>query len=56
MKRRNNYIASTLVLALGLMVGFPTTARPQFGKGTERIFKSPDKFISPIASIPQMVE
>lgn len=56
MKRRNNYIASTLVLALGLMVGFPTTARPQSGKGTVRIFKSPDKFISPIASIPQMVE
>lgn len=56
MKRRNNYIASTLVLALGLMVGFPTEARPQSGKGTVRIFKSPDKFISPIASIPQMVE
>lgn len=56
MKRRNNYIASTLVLALVLMVGFPTTARPQSGKGTVRIFKSPDKFISPIASIPQMVE
>lgn len=56
MKRRNNYIASTLVLALILMVGFPTTARPQSGKGTVRIFKSPDKFISPIASIPQMVE
>lgn len=56
MKRRNNYIASTLVLALGLMVGFPTTARPQFGKGTVRIFKSPDKLIPPIISIPEIVK
>ena len=29
MKRRNIYIASTLVLALVLMVGFPTSAKPQ---------------------------
>lgn len=56
MKRRNNYIASTLVLALGLMVGFPTTARPQFGKGTVRIFKSPDKFTPSIIHSLQMVE
>ena len=33
MKRRNIYIASTLVLALVLMVGFPTSARPQVLKG-----------------------
>lgn len=32
MKRRNSNIASTLVLALVLMVGFPTSARPQIGK------------------------
>ena len=56
MKRRNIYIASTLVLALVLMVGFPTSARPQISKGTVRFFKSPDKFISPIVIIPQMVE
>lgn len=33
MKRRNIYIASTLVLALVLMVGFPTSAKPQVLKG-----------------------
>lgn len=47
MKRRNNYIASTLVLALGLMVGFPTTARPQilrtFIKGVVKRLNSPAK-------------
>lgn len=32
MKRRNSNIASTLVLALVLMVGFPTSARPQILK------------------------
>lgn len=52
MKRRNNYIASTLVLALVLMVGFP----PQISKGAVGIIKSPDKFISPIVKIPKMVE
>lgn len=56
MKRRNNYIASTLVLALVLMVGFPTSARPQISKGAVGIIKSPDKFISPIVKIPKMVE
>lgn len=56
MKRRNNYIASTLVLALVLMVGFPTSARPQISKGAVGIIKSPDKFISPIVIIPKMVE
>lgn len=56
MKRRNIYIASTLVLALVLMVGFPTSARPQIGKGTVRTFKSPAKFISPIASVPQIAK
>lgn len=56
MKRRNSNIASTLVLALVLMVGFPTSARPQIGKGSVRIIKSPDKFISPIVKIPKMVE
>ena len=56
MKRRNIYIASTLVLALVLMVGFPTSARPQISKGTVRIIKSPGKFISPIAQIPQIVK
>lgn len=47
MKRRNNYIASTLVLALGLMVGFPTSARPQvlknFIKGVVKRLNSPAK-------------
>lgn len=56
MKRRNSYIASTLVLALVLMVGFPTSARPQIPKGTVRSFKSPDKFISTIVKIPQIVK
>lgn len=56
MKRRNNYIASTLVLALVLMVGFPTSARPQIGNGTVRIFKSPDKFTPSIIHSLQMVE
>ena len=35
MKRRNSYIASTLVLALVLMVGFPTSATP----GLERFYQ-----------------
>lgn len=56
MKRRNIYIASTLVLALVLMVGFPTSARPQIGNGTVRIFKSPDKFTPSIIHNLQMVE
>lgn len=56
MKRRNSYIASTLVLALVLMVGFPTSARPQIGNGTVRIFKSPDKFTPSIIHSLQMVE
>lgn len=56
MKRRNIYIASTLVLALVLMVGFPTSARPQIGNGTVRIFKSPDKFTPSIIHSLQMVE
>lgn len=56
MKRRNNYIASTLVLALGLMVGFPTTARPQTGKGIVGKFKSHGKLIPPIISIPEIVK
>lgn len=47
MKRRNIYIASTLVLALVLMVGFPTTARPQvlksFIKGVVKRLNSPAK-------------
>lgn len=47
MKRRNNYIASTLVLALVLMVGFPTSARPQilrtFIKGVVKRLNSPAK-------------
>lgn len=47
MKRRNSYIASTLVLALVLMVGFPTSARPQvlksFIKGVVKRFNSPAK-------------
>lgn len=47
MKRRNIYIASTLVLALVLMVGFPTSARPQilktFIKGVMKRLNSPAK-------------
>lgn len=47
MKRRNSYIASTLVLALVLMVGFPTSARPQvlkgFIKGVVKRINSPAK-------------
>lgn len=47
MKRRNSYIASTLVLALVLMVGFPTSARPQvlkgFIKGVVKRLNSPAK-------------
>ena len=46
-KRRNSYIASTLVLALVLMVGFPTSARPQvlkgFIKGVVKRLNSPAK-------------
>lgn len=53
MKRRNNYIASTLVLALILMVGFPTTARPQIGKIKVGKF---GKYLSPIASVPQILK
>lgn len=56
MKRRNNYIASTLVLALVLMVGFPTSARPQISKIKVGKFKSPDMFIPPIVKIPQTVK
>lgn len=47
MKRRNIYIASTLVLAMVLMVGFPTSARPQvlkgFIKGVVKRLNSPAK-------------
>lgn len=47
MKRRNSYIASTLVLALVLMVGFPTSAKPQvlkgFIKGVVKRLNSPAK-------------
>ena len=47
MKRRNSNIASTLVLALVLMVGFPTSARPQilktFIKGVVKRLNSPAK-------------
>ena len=56
MKRRNSYIASTLVLALVLMVGFPTSARPQTGKGIVGKFKSHGKLIPPIISIPEIVK
>lgn len=56
MKRRNIYIASTLVLALVLMVGFPTEARPQISKIKVGKFKSPDMFIPPIVKIPQTVK
>lgn len=47
MKRRNSNIASTLVLALVLMVGFPTSAKPQvlkgFIKGVVKRLNSPVK-------------
>ncbi len=47
MKRRNSNIASTLVLALVLMVGFPTSAKPQvlkgFIKGVVKRLNSPAK-------------
>lgn len=56
MKRRNIYIASTLVLALVLMVGFPTSTRPQISKIKVGKFKSPDMFIPPIVKIPQTVK
>lgn len=56
MKRRNIYIASTLVLALVLMVGFPTSARPQTGKGIVGKFKSHGKLIPPIISVPEIVK
>lgn len=56
MKRRNNYIASTLVLALVLMVGFPTEARPQFGKGMVKTPNSYVKFTPSITHSLQMVE
>lgn len=56
MKRRNIYIASTLVLALVLMVGFPTSVRPQISKIKVGKFKSPDMFIPPIVKIPQTVK
>lgn len=56
MKRRNSYIASTLVLALVLMVGFPTTARPQFGKGMEKTPNSYTKIMSSFTHSLQMVE
>lgn len=55
MKRRNNYIASTLVLALVLMVGFPTSARPQIHVKV----KTPNLYVNIIPSITkiqQMVE
>ena len=48
MKRRNSYIASTLVLALVLMVGFPTSARPQIGKGMVR---TPNSYVKIMPSI-----
>lgn len=56
MKRRNIYIASTLVLALVLMVGFPTSARPQFGKGTVKTPNSYVKIMSSFTHSLQMVE
>lgn len=55
MKRRNSYIASTLVLALVLMVGFPTSARPQIHVKV----KTPNSYVNiipSIAKIQQMVE
>lgn len=56
MKRRNSYIASTLVLALVLMVGFPTSARPQIGKGMVRTPNSYVKIMSSFTHSLQMVE
>lgn len=47
MKRRNIYIASTLVLALVLMVGFPTSARPQIHVKV----KTPNLYVNIIPSI-----
>lgn len=55
MKRRNSNIASTLVLALVLMVGFPTSARPQIHVKV----KTPNLYVNIIPSITkiqQMVE
>lgn len=55
MKRRNIYIASTLVLALVLMVGFPISARPQIHVKV----KTPNSYVNiipSIAKIQQMVE
>lgn len=55
MKRRNSYIASTLVLALVLMVGFPTSARPQIHVKVKT--RNPYANIIPsIGKIQQMVE
>lgn len=56
MKRRNIYIASTLVLALVLTVGFPTSAKPQIGKGMVRTPNSYAKIIPSIVKIPQTVK
>lgn len=56
MKRRNIYIASTLVLALVLMVGFPTSARPQFGNGMVKTPNSYVKIMSSFTHSLQMVE
>lgn len=47
MKRRNSNIASTLVLALVLMVGFPTSARPQIHVKV----KTPNLYVNIIPSI-----
>lgn len=55
MKRRNIYIASTLVLALVLMVGFPTSARPQIHVKV----KTPNSYVKIMSSFThslQMVE
>lgn len=56
MKRRNSNIASTLVLALVLMVGFPTSARPQFGNGMVKTPNSYVKIMSSFTHSLQMVE
>lgn len=56
MKRRNIYIASTLVLALVLMVGFPTSAKPQFGNGMVKTPNSYVKIMSSFTHSLQMVE
>ena len=56
MRRRNSYIASTLVLALVLMVGFPTSARPQFGNGMVKTPNSYVKIMSSFTHSLQMVE